>query len=330
MALRPLHPALVSYLRAAQRSTTPGTHAFLRRYRAQSDRAVYRWRRRLGAHLLIVPSVLSEALGLTHAHLFIRDAGTEWLSCPYAVEAAWGTSDFSREVLYLHCLVPFSHQRALAATWRRRNVVVIWSGTGWQQFLARGDPIAIPRLPKDAMVTLVARDPFIVPVMAESWEYPNSMRSIWDRAEQRLGLHLREYLRRTPHRRVDGKRVVGAAFAALGRERLILQHVIRCHPLLSANIEVFVNITGSREHAVAMLESLRAHLHAIETYPTGQGFLCRLLGAHTIFHALITLPQAQRSTIAFLCCHTKRHSTVRFQYEKLFDPKGTWRMVRRQ
>jgi hypothetical protein len=188
MPMLPLHPAILSYLRTVQSATTVGTHAFLRKHLKYPPRTVYRWQFRLGDQLLIVPSVWTEALGLLHAHLFIVEDREAWASCPYAIEAAAGSTKLSQDVLYLHCLVPAAQQASVAAAWsRHRGVRVVWSGTGWQQFVLPGTPLSLPLPSSHADVTVLMRHPFVVPVMAESWRHPNSMGMMWARASKRLG-----------------------------------------------------------------------------------------------------------------------------------------------
>src|SRR5437868_8354005 len=144
MAWHPLDPAVLQYFRAVQRATDVGTHA-LARHAGRSDRTVYRWQRRFGEHLRIVPSVSVEYFGLTHVHLIIRNPDVSWLSCPYAVEAAWVTTVLVDRALYLHCLVPVVHQRLSQQVFRDalERPIVIWSGSGWQQFVQANERLEI-------------------------------------------------------------------------------------------------------------------------------------------------------------------------------------------
>jgi hypothetical protein len=184
MAWHPLNPAVLQYLRAVQRNTDVGTHA-LARHADRSRRTIYRWQRRFGDQLRIMPSVTVEHFGLTHAHAIIRHPDPSWLACPYAVEAAWVTTDLVDRALYLHCLVPIMHQRAIEQVFRDalERPTVVWSSSGWQQFL---DPKVDIDLPSDTFrldgdTSLLVRHPLIVPVVMESYQHPNSMPDLWER-----------------------------------------------------------------------------------------------------------------------------------------------------
>ena len=329
----PLHPAVFRHLQTVQRSTNVGVFGFFRRQVApsRSERSVYRWQRSLGDALLVVPSIAVEHLGLSHLHVFVHGPGSEWLRLPYAIEAAWVTPDLSKEVLYLRCLIPTAHETRVIASLKElacQSYHAVTSGSGWQQFLLSDDePLELPIPDKPAANDLLVRCPFVVPAMMESWQYPNSLPILWERIHQRLGTTLRSFLPRTRIHYVNGKGHVNAAFQSLRHEGLIRQHVIRYHPLLAASIEVFVLLNIDRGRLAVFLQELRSCLHAVESYPTSDGYFCRLLGPHKLLDAIITRSPIPASRVFF---HTKRYPTplVRFSYEKVFDPvTGSWRVA---
>ncbi len=334
MGSPPLSSALLRYLRGVQRQTGVGLRALVHASSDRSVRTVYRWRRDLGEQLLVIPSVRVEYLGLLHAHVFVHEPSDAWLSCRYGVEAAFVTADLTTHFLYVHCLVPVLQQRAAityfeslgSARWE-----VLWSGSCWQEFVHPDEALSMP-----SSATLMADSellrayPLVVPVMMESWRYPNSMPMIWERVKQRLAHRdLRAHL---PHRRVhviNGKTHVKRAFDLLSAQGLLAQHVVRCHPLLNGSVKLFVRINGDRVTTLRLLTGLRRFLHAIETYPTVDGYFCRLLGHYDLLYALMHLPEEDRSLLRVVCVHTKRYPapTMHFAYHDLFDPRsGTWRL----
>lgn len=316
----PLHPTVFGHLQAVQRSTSVGWHGLNRRRETgvRSASTVYRWQRSLADQLLVVPNVSVEALGLRHAHVFLTDV-TGPVDCPFAVEAAWVTADFCGEVLYLHCLVPVLQVPAFTAS--MRGGTIVWSSSGWQQFLTRDEDVLLPIEPDPLENDLVRRCPFIIPAMTELWTYPNSLPVAWHRIHQRLGERIKHFLPRTRIRYVNGKNHITAAFGVLQREGLVRQQLIRYHPLLAVSVEVFVMIRLERAIVQGLLEGLRGVLHAVESYPTGDGYWCRLLGPHRLLDAILRLPSDVRSHLRLVFFHTKRHPTplVRFRYETLYD-----------
>jgi hypothetical protein len=327
----PLDPVLWPYLRRVQRLPRVGMHARSHERGEICARTVYRWQRRFGDQLLIIPSVAVERLGLVHCHVLVTTPGDEWLSLPYVVEACWLTPDLCRDTLYLHCLVPTDQQvyvQSLARTLRCAASEVVWSGTGWQQFVHAGEPIEIPIAAEVvADRALLQRHPFLIPVVMESWRHPNSLPLIWDRARSTLQERLRSFLPRTRIHYTNGSSHVTTAFQVLDSEELLRQHIIRYHPLLAASIEVLLDIQVGRTDLLVLLEGWRSLLHAVETYPTPDGFFCRLLGPHRLIDAMLGLPESLRSRIRRLLFHTKRHpaTRVRFAYDRLFNPTtGVW------
>lgn len=326
-----MDPALFRYLRSVQASDRVGVHGFFQRNTAveRSARTVYRWQRNLGDQLLVIPNVLVEPLGLRHAHVLVTKPDEAWRSLPYAVEAAWVTPDFCQDVYYVHCLVPASVDFVgLLSRLPCAGYDVVWSGSGWQQFLTDDQEIVLPVATDAVGSDLLRRSPFIVPSMMELWTYPNSLPLAWERIRERLGSRVREYLPRMKVRYTNGKTHLTAAFRTLRDEGLFFQHIIRYHPLLAASVEVFAFVRMEREDVTILLRGLRASLHAVETYPASDGYWCRLLGPHRLLDDIMTLPAAVRERVARIHFHTKRHPSplVRFAYEKLFDPtSGEWR-----
>jgi hypothetical protein len=293
---------------------------------------VQRWHAALGDRLLVIPNVSVEALGLLHAHVFVEQP-QDYLLFPWAVEAAWVTPDFCQEVLYLHCVVPLEHMTAFTDRAHRlgETVHIRWTSSGWQQFLAADEEFSLPvAAPAQLQRDLFSRHPFLVPAMMELWQYPNSLPLAWHRAQQRLGEHLSAWFPRFKEHSVNGKTHLTQSFALLQERHLVLQQIVRCHPLLGASVEVFLQLRLDRPSVLAVLSVLRPVLHAVESYPMSEGYWCRLLGARSLLDAIITLPQNIRERCTSVYFHTKRHPspTVRFAYESLFDPATrTWRAV---
>lgn len=326
---------ILGYLQRMQQSACISMHGFTVRDVA-SVTSVYRWRRTHGDRLLAIPNVNVEYLGLLHAHIIARGPEEAWRSCPYAVEAAWITPDLLHDGLYVHCLVPASHQRAanaLFATLGAQQSDVVWSGSGWQQFVRPFADITIPQpiIQQTVDEELLRRHPLVAPVLMEVWRYPNSMPMIWWRIRHHVPEKLQAYLPGQRVYPVNGKRHVRDALQALSTAGLISQHLVRYHPLFTGRTEVFLLATLDKRALVALLERLRDVLGAIETYPTSDGYFCRLLGSYELIDRLMTLAPADRAALRIMCWHTKRHPgpTVRFRYEKLFAPhNGTWRDAR--
>ena len=270
-----------------------------------------------------MPNVSVEPLGLRHAHVFLSNPGD--ITCPFAVEAAWVTMDFCQEVLYLHCLVPLSQTEQFIQS--MTGGTIVWSSSGWQQFLTEENDVLLPVEPDAVETDLLRRTPFVLPAMTELWRYPNSLPLVWQRIHQRLGNRIKEFLPRTKIRYVNGKTHITDAFSLLQREGLVRQQIIRYHPLLAVSVEVFVMIRLDRADVQRLLEGLRQVLHAVESYPTSDGYWCRLLGPHRLLDAIIKLPATIRAHLRLVYFHTKRHPTplVRFAYETLYDGKNkTW------
>src|SRR3954462_9234239 len=89
---------------------------------------------------------------------------------------------------------------------------------------------------------------------------------------------------------VNGKTHLTQAFALLHKDGLVRQQLIRYHPLLAVSVEVFLLVRLDREDTMHLLEGLRPDLHGIESYPTSDGYWCRLLGPHRLLDAIMNLP----------------------------------------
>jgi len=328
----PLHPVLFRHLCEVQRSTAPVESFFHRQQSILSRMSWYRMTQSLGDALLVIPSVAVERLGLVHLHVFITSPGDAWVQCPYAVEASWVTPDLCTEVLYLHCLIPAQrkdHVLSLLRTFHCDQYEAVWSSTGWQQFLDDEDEVSIPVADPVVPSSVLREYPLVVPVVMEFWRHPNSMPLVWERLRSTLSQRLRFFLPRTKIHYVNGRLHVGAMLRHLQREGLLRQHIIRYHPLLAASVEVFLTLRMDRDDVRGLVEGLRSCLHAVESYPTSDGYLVRLLGPHRLLDAIMMLPSGVRSRAGMVFFHTKRHPAprVRFAYETLFDPTTTWEVL---
>lgn len=308
----PLQPAVFDHLHSLSRSTTVGVHAFLRSQRTISPSSAYRLRRSLGDKLLVIPNIQVEALGLRHAHVFLSGSAHD---CGFAVEAAVVTRNFCNEELYLHCLVPVAHAEAFAQ--QLSDARIFWSSSGWQQFLTNAEELLLPIAVTVVESDIVRRCPFIIPAMMELWSYPNSFPATWQRIQHRLGPRLKSYLPRTKVLRVNGKTHLAQAFRALQEEGLVRQHLVRYHPLLASSIEVFAVARFDRAALTSILEELRVVLHAVESYPTSEGYFVRLLGPYQLLDAIFSLPAPIREYFSNIRFHAKRYPTpqVRYTYE---------------
>jgi hypothetical protein len=326
MVIGPLHPSLLHYLSTVQRSTKIGFREVVHAQTGRSERTVYRWRRVLGEQLHVIPSVITESLGLLHAHvLFDEELPPEDL--PYIVEAAQVSPDLVRRRAYAHLLVPVTHQRFVEQRVRGKGTLV-WSGTGWQQFAAPGEALITPAITAlDANSEVMRQYPFVIPALIEGFEAPNSMRHIWLRAHARLGRSARAWVRCRP-RVTNGKYHVHRAYDLLERFFVVRQHIIRYHPLLAASVELMFLWNGSKDDLTHLLTSLRHVVHASELYPTTNGFFLRVLGPYSLIDALLAASSDERSRLQLWGINTKRRLTgnVTFDYVQHFDPlKGTWR-----
>src|SRR5581483_4295716 len=144
-------------------------------------RSVYRWMARMRHHAAYQPRVAFAALGLVHAHLFIRQPGQKWFEYPYAIDRAWTIDQPGRNVLYLHCLIPSQHAAQIPASGR---ITSITTSDGWQDLAPladaldeQGRPIIQQRTAQLASwngTRLDQIDPFVVPVACEL-QHPRSM-----------------------------------------------------------------------------------------------------------------------------------------------------------
>jgi len=211
--------------------------------------------------------------------------------------------------------VPVAHTAAFLRGFP--DATIVWSSSGWQQFLTGTEEILLPIPVSVVQSDVVQRCPFILPAMMELWTYPNSLPVAWQRIQHRLGHRLKTYLPRTKLLRVNGKTHLTQAFRALRDEGLVRQHLVRYHPLLAMSVEVFALARLDRAALTNVLSDLRRVLHAIESYPTDEGYLVRLLGPYQLLDAIINLPVSIRERLGSVHFHTKRHPAplVRYEYE---------------
>jgi hypothetical protein len=322
-----LHPTLLRYLRTVQRSTNIGFGEVFRYERpGPSERTAYRWRQSLGHRLHIMPSITTEALGLLHAHALLPTKDLTEL--PYVVEASSVTLDLVRRFRYVHLLVPTVHKdhvnRLLDRLQARYRT---WSSSGWQQFPASEERLSVPQgCPPNCDDDLLRKHPLLVPVVIETYRYPNTMPQIWQRIREQLGPLVRQYVRGRVLQ-FNGKAHVHRSYHVLQERKLVQQHVIRYQALVAANIEVFLEVRGTADEVLGFLEGLRDAVHAIETYAIADGYLVRLLGHYELLDRVMTLPTGSYEYVRMLGINTKRHltPTVTFDYRRLFNPKtGTW------
>jgi hypothetical protein len=273
---RALHPTVFRYLRSVQKADHVGKYAHLRGPNHSPPATVYRWHHQLGDHLLAIPNITVEALGLRHVHLFITRPDTSWLESAYAVEAAWVTNDFCKETLYLHLLLPTTISLE-AITRPAEQLHSAVSSSGWQQFLLDDEFVQLPVDITAPCSDVVQRCPIAIPALMESWQHPNSLPLMWARIKQRLGERTKKFLKTMRVKEVNGKMYLSHAFSELRKDQLIRQHIVRYHPLLAASVEVFLQVQMERAGVTALIERLRTDLHAVETYPMTDGYFCRLL-----------------------------------------------------
>jgi hypothetical protein len=297
--------------------------------RVGKRRSVYRWMQRLREHVTYYPRIAFAGLGLAHVHLFIDDAGDEWLSYPYAIEGAWTIDRPGHHTLYLHCLVPLEHLDMVPSSAR---ITSITTTDGWQDLAPLEEALdhAGRPVPRDAIASPIPRvpfsktwqeHPFILPVACELFRSPSSMDELWHAIQERLGgrvwEYFRRYTRRWPH---NGKAYVRGAFDHLNRNGLVLQHIVRYAPLHKHTVELFLltdNDEGLRDHFAGLCPSMDA-------YPSKDAYLLRLQGDQAMIKRVITSPGIRQW---WFVNHERDAPPVRFAYETLFDPKTkTWQV----
>ena len=302
----------------------------------RNRRTLYRWRRSLGTSLQVVPSFTLERLGLSHLHLVITKPAPAWLRFPYAVEHAWLTSDFLERQLYLHCIVPTAHKADVRSLVREcqevgwcTKAVVSWSSSGWQELPdapTRNAPVEWPLTADDA---ILGEYPLVVPAMFEAWCHAQSLSSVWAAIRDRVGDRLRSYVPRGRIYFVNGKVHVRKAYELLNDHGLFRQHIVRYHPWLNDNVEVFVFLKNNNGWLAEFTEAIRPGSAAIETYNGSDGTaVVRVIGHDDLLRTLLGLQdefQRHAATVYLRNATAKDDTRVRFSYEFLFDPKtGTW------
>ena len=286
-------------------------------------RSVYRWMQRLRGHVTYYPRIAFAGLGLVHVHLFISNAGGEWFSYPYAIDAAWTVDRPGHHTLYLHCLMPREQAELVPDG---AGITSITTGDGWQDLApleqaldyagrpVRREAIASP-IPKVSTLETWRDEPFVLPVACELLGAPSSMDQLWRSIHERLGSQVWEYFRRHtrrwPH---NGKAYVRSAFDYLNQYGLVLQHVVHYAPLAEHTIEMLV----LTDHTPELRDHLAGLCPTMEAYPSEEAYLLRLTGDEAMIKRVITSPGVRRW---WFLNHERPAPPVRFAYETLFDPR---------
>lgn len=295
-------------------------------------RTIYRWQRSLTDRLVYYPSITYQALGLLHAHLFIERPSDVWQEFRYAIDAAWVVRQPGVRTLYLHCLIPATHERELLRFLRSRTdtyatLSIVVSTDGWQTF---GQAIAglqqsIMPTRTGAAADLLERLPLIIPAVFESIEARRSYPDLWQAIYDRLGNHVWEYfptgVRRLPH---NGATYVRRAFVLLSDAQLVRQHIIRYQPLQEITVEVFLLVRGTGDAAWRFL----ADAAAIEVYPAvGGDVLVRVSSELRSLSRILSATLPLQVTDCWFMDRTAngQRPRVRFRYEELYDVRtSTW------
>lgn len=318
--VRSLDPVLLRYLQRVQSCSTPGLH-YAARVGDRAERTIYRWRATLQNAIVVFPTFTVEALGLCHAHVFASGDWDRWGRCSYGVESAWVGRGLTDRLLYVHCLVPDEHREHFSS--HAGDATIIWSSSGWQSFLP--DTFSLPTT-TGVVASILTSLPLAVPVVLEGWGVQRSMHSLWVHIKARLDGSLRRLVGKRLYP-VNGKSHVQQTYHALTTAGLFRQTVIRHHPLLRANVEVFAHCIGSRDEATAFLTSLGSVLRCVDAYPTNDGYFLRLLVHPAGLESISDHPDRERLSIAFVCRSHLEAPRVRFAYESLFDPVSrSWQL----
>jgi hypothetical protein len=317
-----------------EETSCQGFEHLAQRNRVRGRRTLYRWRGRLGSGLRVVPSFSVERLGLSHLHLVIANPSDAWLHFPYALEHAWLTQDFLEDRLYLHCLVPAAHKKAVGNLVREcqragwcTGVTSAWSASGWQE-LSESTENALTAAPA-GLDPVLREHPFVVPAIFESWNHPESLAAVWTGITAHIGECLRQYL---PHGRiyqVNGKTHVRQAYEVLSHRGLFRQYIVRYEAWATESLEVFLFLQQATEWIAELQEALRPAAAVIETFTADDGTaIVRAVGHDAMLHVILGLRRESRAYVTQLFLRDprpERGATVRFCYELLFDPRtGTW------
>lgn len=303
-----------------------------------TERTLSRWRKRLAPMIRSFPTFTVEALGLAHLHLFIAAPDDRWAEFPYVVELVWGSDDFVRPLLYAHCLVPIAHLAQVLALlevlrheeWCSDVVMVrTWSGTQHLdscRHLDGGEHRSLP-----IAGSLLAQQPLVVPVIAESWNQNVTLPSLWTAIHGRLGASIRSYLPRRRLLLVNGKRYVRDAYQALTDAGLFRQQVVRRTDLLPDQVEFVIVGFRMSDRFLELVASLRAIAAMIETYwIVDGGALLRVAGPARLLEVLLAGIADMPVDVAVMVVDRGRSRIPvgRFRYDLLFDPRTGWRFDR--
>ena len=326
---------LAGLLKAVQEETScQGFEHLARRNSVGTRRTLYRWRGRLGSGLRVVPSFSVERLGLSHLHLVITQPGNEWLRFPYALEHAWLSQDLLEQRLYLHCLVPTAHRKAVMNLVRECQragwctvVTSTWSASGWQE-LRGSTENALTTIPV-GFDAVLREYPLVVPAIVESWNHGESLAAVWTGITEHISERLRAYLCQGRIYRVNGKTHVRDAYQVLSDRGLFRQYIVRYQAWATESLEVFLFLQGATEWIAELQEALRPSAAVIETFTADDGTaLVRAVGHDTLLHVILGLHRESRAYVTQIFVrnpHEERGAAVRFCYEFLFDPRtGTW------
>ncbi|HEV7390767.1 MAG TPA: hypothetical protein VGO08_03915 [Burkholderiales bacterium] len=317
-----------------------GLEEFARANSSLADaRTLYRWHADLADDLLYYPSVTFHALGLEHVHLFIEQPAPVWKTFPYAIRGEWVASRPHQEVLYLHCLVPRTHEEDLAllctqaAGRTAASITRITTRDGWQVLRDPSTPTADP-VPVTALSAaeqdvwdIIERLPLLIPVIFETVEHRQSLPAIWDAIYARLGKRTWEYLPRFARRLpTNGKCYVKECFALLNHTGLFRQNMIRYRPLSAAGLPMVLRVDGHDLSTV--INAVTPHSPLTEVYPIGtDAALVRLVSTQSMTQQVFTstpiLPRITDWYVIDALRNEREPIAARFAYELLFDPTTT-------
>ena len=285
-------------------------------------RTTYRWRRRLKDRLAYFPAYTLEELGLVHLHLFITNPDSSWSKFPYAVESLWVTQNLVDPVLYLHCFVPLAHRERIDRLLGQLQIPhhglhTLWSCSSWQrlhlgQFESLSHGFPGHRWPTAHDGRVPAKLALAIPVLVESWNQQTTLNEIWQRLHDRLGVQLNEYFQGRRPYTVNGKSHVKETYAALAREGLFRQYLIRFQDSCS----LFVVSPSYRR---SLPQEVSKETRIAELFPTsdGGGFW-RLHGSWELLRA-----RASLAACTVYLIEDGPRPEVRFCYEWLFDPASS-------